>query len=184
MVSNVVRMIRNGFVSNVSPNDRYSSGSDCTQQTQDICMTFMQCRPNVFDAGPTLHKVIQMFCVYWVGNAYLDRTVCIAMDIVYFIWATVYDWKAYVNTIKAYVRYREFIRKVWLIRHGYVMMREYFRKVRQRFGFQSASTYISSTPNRHEWLIWRENVEICVWFGGFAWLYPSHTYTTHSPRLQ
>ena len=29
-------------------------------------MTFMQCRPNVFDAGPTLHKVIQMFCVYWV----------------------------------------------------------------------------------------------------------------------
>ena len=36
------------------------------QQTQDICMTFMQCRPNVFDVGPTLHKVIQMFCVYWV----------------------------------------------------------------------------------------------------------------------
>ena len=36
------------------------------QQMQDICMTFMQCRPNVFDVGPTLHKVIQMFCVYWV----------------------------------------------------------------------------------------------------------------------
>ena len=33
---------------------------------QDICMTFMQCRPNVFDVGPTLHKVIRMFCVYWV----------------------------------------------------------------------------------------------------------------------
>ena len=29
-------------------------------------MTFMQCRPNVFDVGPTLHKVIQMFCVYCV----------------------------------------------------------------------------------------------------------------------
>ena len=27
-------------------------------------MTFMQCRPNVFDVGPTLHKVIQMFCVW------------------------------------------------------------------------------------------------------------------------
>ena len=27
-----------------------------------------------------------------------------------------------------------FIYKVWPIRHGYVMMREYFRKVRQRFG--------------------------------------------------
>ena len=36
------------------------------QQTQDICMTFMQCRHNVFDVDPTLHKVIQMFCVYWV----------------------------------------------------------------------------------------------------------------------
>ena len=37
-----------------------------SQQTQDICITFIQCRPNVFDVGPTLHKVIQMFCVYWV----------------------------------------------------------------------------------------------------------------------
>ena len=36
------------------------------QQTQDICMTFIRCRPNVFDVDPTLHKVIQMFCVYWV----------------------------------------------------------------------------------------------------------------------
>ena len=35
------------------------------QQTQDICITFIQRRPNVFDFGPTLHKVIQMFCVYW-----------------------------------------------------------------------------------------------------------------------
>ena len=36
------------------------------QQTQDICMTFMQYRPNVFDVDPTLHKVIQMLCVYRV----------------------------------------------------------------------------------------------------------------------
>ena len=36
------------------------------QQTKDICITLIQCRPNVFDVGPTLHKVIQMFCVYWV----------------------------------------------------------------------------------------------------------------------
>ena len=34
------------------------------QQTQDICITFIQRRPNVFDVGPTLHEVIQMFCVY------------------------------------------------------------------------------------------------------------------------
>ena len=37
------------------------------QQTQDICITFIQRRPNVFDVGPTLHEVIQMFCVYWVS---------------------------------------------------------------------------------------------------------------------
>ena len=37
------------------------------QQTQDICITFIQRQPNVFDVGPTLHKVIQMFCVYWVS---------------------------------------------------------------------------------------------------------------------
>ena len=33
------------------------------QQTQDICITFTQRRPNVFDVGPALHKVIQMFCL-------------------------------------------------------------------------------------------------------------------------
>ena len=37
------------------------------QQAQDICITFIQRRPNVFDVGPTLHEVIQMFCVYWVS---------------------------------------------------------------------------------------------------------------------
>ena len=147
MVSNVVRMIRNGFVSNVSPNDRYSSCSDCRQ------------------------RLLRSYRVYRHGYCILHLGNCVRLE-------------GLRKHGKAYVRYREFIRKVWLIRHGYVMIREYFRKVRQRFGFQSASTYISSAPNRHEWLIWRENVEICVWFGGFAWLYPSHTYTTHSPRLQ
>ena len=38
------------------------------QQTQDICITFIQRRPNVFDVGPILHKVIQMFYVYWDVN--------------------------------------------------------------------------------------------------------------------
>ena len=27
-----------------------------TQQTQNICIPFIQRRPNVFDAGPTLYK--------------------------------------------------------------------------------------------------------------------------------
>ena len=37
------------------------------QQTQNICITFIQRRPNIFYVGPTLHKVIQMFCVNWVS---------------------------------------------------------------------------------------------------------------------
>ena len=37
------------------------------QQTQHICKTFIQRRHNVFDAGPTLYKVIQMFCVHCVS---------------------------------------------------------------------------------------------------------------------
>ena len=32
------------------------------QQTQNICITFIQRRPKVFDVGPALHKVIQMVC--------------------------------------------------------------------------------------------------------------------------
>ena len=27
-----------------------------TQQTRHICITIVQCRPNVFDVGPTLYK--------------------------------------------------------------------------------------------------------------------------------
>ena len=37
------------------------------QQTQNICITFIQRRPNVFDVGPTLYKTMQMFCVHWVS---------------------------------------------------------------------------------------------------------------------
>ena len=37
------------------------------QQTQNICITVIQRRPNVFDVGPTLYKVIQLFCVHWVS---------------------------------------------------------------------------------------------------------------------
>ena len=37
------------------------------QQTQNICITFIHCQPNVLDVGPTLYKVIHMFCVRWVS---------------------------------------------------------------------------------------------------------------------
>ena len=57
--------------------------------------------------------------------------------------------------------YRNFLCKVWPMQHGYAMMREYFRKVRQRFGCKN----VSPVPSRQEWLIQRENVELCVWFG-------------------
>ena len=32
-----------------------------TQQTQHICITFVQRRPNVFDVGPTLYKCYTIF---------------------------------------------------------------------------------------------------------------------------
>ena len=37
-----------------------------TQQTQNICKTFIQRRPNVFDVGPTLYKCYTNVCVSWV----------------------------------------------------------------------------------------------------------------------
>ena len=54
-----------------------------------------------------------------------------------------YGW--YVNMVKAYVRYDNFLVLVWPIRHGYVMMWD----------------------ECHEWLIRGENVTLCVWFGDF-----------------
>ena len=74
---------------------------------------------------------------------YFDRSVRIAMNIIYFIRANVWAYGWYVNMTKACVRYGKLILKVWPIRHGYVLMRAYFRnKVRQLFGYQSASTYL------------------------------------------
>ena len=40
--------------------------STCPANTTH-CITFIQRRPNVFDVGPILYKVIQMFCVHWVS---------------------------------------------------------------------------------------------------------------------
>ena len=39
----------------VSKND-HVCGPGAAQQTQNICITFVQRRPNVFDVGPTLYK--------------------------------------------------------------------------------------------------------------------------------
>ena len=36
-----------------------------TQQKQNICITFIQRRPNVFDVGPTLYKCYTNICVCW-----------------------------------------------------------------------------------------------------------------------
>ena len=38
------------------------------QQTQNIFLTFIQRRPNVFDVGPTLYKCYKMFCVCLLGG--------------------------------------------------------------------------------------------------------------------
>ena len=36
--------------------DPHNYSSMNTQQTQNICITFVQRRPNVYDVGPTLYK--------------------------------------------------------------------------------------------------------------------------------
>ena len=44
-----------------------------TQQTQNICITFVQRRPNVFDVGPTLYKYYtNVLCLLGIAmTAYL-----------------------------------------------------------------------------------------------------------------
>ena len=38
---------------------------DFTQQIQNMCITFVQRRPNVFDVGPTLYKCYtNVLCLY------------------------------------------------------------------------------------------------------------------------
>ena len=39
-----------------------------TKQTQNICIQFVQRRPNVFDVGPTLYKCYtNIFCLLGIG---------------------------------------------------------------------------------------------------------------------
>ena len=46
----------------------YLLSNSSTQQTQNLCITFVQRRHNIFDVGPHCTNVIEMFCVHW------DRT--------------------------------------------------------------------------------------------------------------
>ena len=49
-----------------SVDDILRTNVETTQQTQNICITFIQRRPNVFDVGPTLYKCYTNVCVSWV----------------------------------------------------------------------------------------------------------------------
>ena len=42
-----------------------------SQLTQNICVTFVQRRTNVFDVGPTLYNVMQMSCGYWARRLHV-----------------------------------------------------------------------------------------------------------------
>ena len=43
-----------------------------SQQTQNICITFVQCRSNVFDVGPTLYKCYtNVLCLPGYDRSYL-----------------------------------------------------------------------------------------------------------------
>ena len=43
----------------------YWDGYHTSLQTQNICITFIKRRPNVFDAGPALYKCYTNVCVSW-----------------------------------------------------------------------------------------------------------------------
>ena len=61
-------MSAHGFHRVVSPSTtfvRHWAGGGPTQQTQNICIAFVQRRHNVFDVGPTLYKCYTNVCVYW-----------------------------------------------------------------------------------------------------------------------
>ena len=48
-----------------------------TQQTQNICITFVQCRPNVFDVGPTLYKCYtNVLCLLGNNVFFVDMDPC------------------------------------------------------------------------------------------------------------
>ena len=49
----------------MSRQQQYASAETYTQQTQHICITFVQCRSNVEDVGPTLYKCYTIVCVCW-----------------------------------------------------------------------------------------------------------------------
>ena len=43
-----------------------------TQQTENICLTFIQCRTNVEDVGPTLHKChTNVLCLLGISKYFL-----------------------------------------------------------------------------------------------------------------
>ena len=50
-----------------------------SQQTQNICITFVQHRPNIFDIGPTLYKCYTNVLVCW--DAYHDNHLTLLSDL-------------------------------------------------------------------------------------------------------
>ena len=50
-----------------------------TQQTQDVCITFVQRRPNVFNVGPTLYKCYTIV-LCWLGSDKDERVRTFEVD--------------------------------------------------------------------------------------------------------
>ena len=50
--------------------------ASCPANTKHLYNIYTTSAPNVFDVGPTLHKVIQMFCVYWVSIIWVIPGAC------------------------------------------------------------------------------------------------------------
>ena len=57
-----------------SSSARTTSELSRSQQTQNICISFVQCRPNVFNIGLTLYKCNTNLCVWWDNKKNVDGT--------------------------------------------------------------------------------------------------------------
>ena len=55
------------------PQARNAYGCCTTQQAQNICITFVQRRPNVFDVGPALYKCYTnvLWMLYYTSQCYI-----------------------------------------------------------------------------------------------------------------
>ena len=67
--SNTKRWPNGGCRLVIAASSKQYQTSCYSQQTQNICITFVERRRNVFDVGPTLYKCYTNVLIYWVERS-------------------------------------------------------------------------------------------------------------------